>query len=153
RRAVLGYVAYTAALGAFSYWAPKFLVDQYSELTLKSANFYFGVTTVVSGALGTVIGGRWADAANRRLPVGPETPHDASVNKLGINALLRICAIGMVIAVPLAVVAFLSPSPVVFYAVAFVAEIGLFLSTSPVNAVFLRSVPTELRASAMAASI
>jgi MFS family permease len=154
RRAVLGYVAYTAALGAFSFWAPKFLVAQYSDLTLKSANTWFGLITIVAGAIGTAIGGRWADASNRRLPaVGPDTPHDAPANKLGVNALLRICAIGMVVAAPLAVVCFLSPSPVGFYAVAFVAEIGLFLSTSPVNAIFLRSVPTELRASAMATSI
>jgi len=36
---------------------------------------------------------------------------------------------------------------------AFLCELGLFLSTSPVNAIVLRAVPTELRASSMAASI
>ena len=40
-----------------------------------------------------------------------------------------------------------------FFVFAFVAEIGLFLSTSPVNAIGLRGVPPELRASAMAAMI
>ena len=155
RRAVLGYVAYTAALGAFSFWAPKFLVRQYpNELDLKSANFWFGVITIVSGAIGTVVGGRWADRSNRNLqPVTADTRYDAPENKTGINALLRICAIGMIIAVPLACVCFFMPAPVGFYSIAFVAEIGLFLSTSPVNAIFLRAVPTEMRASAMAASI
>ncbi len=43
--------------------------------------------------------------------------------------------------------------PVGFFAVAFLVETGLFLSTSPVNAIGLRSVPPELRASAMAAMI
>ena len=28
RRAVLGYCAYTAAIGAFAYWAPKFLAER-----------------------------------------------------------------------------------------------------------------------------
>jgi hypothetical protein len=37
--------------------------------------------------------------------------------------------------------------------IAFLAMIGLFLSTSPVNAIGLRAVPPELRASAMAAMI
>jgi MFS family permease len=155
RRAVLGYVAYTAALGAFSYWAPKFLLSQYSEyLDLDSANFWFGLVTFAAGAIGTVIGGRWADAAARGLPpVGPNTPYDAPANKVGINSLLRICAIGMVIAAPLAAACFLMPNPAMFFAVALVTEIGLFLSTSPVNAILLRAVPSERRASAMAASI
>jgi hypothetical protein len=55
--------------------------------------------------------------------------------------------------VPFAVAAFLMPMPVAFFALAFLAEIGLFLSTSPVNAIRLRAVPVELRASAMAAMI
>jgi hypothetical protein len=59
----------------------------------------------------------------------------------------------MIWAVPLAAAAFLMPIPVAFFAFAFLAEIGLFLSTSPVNAIGLRAVPPELRASAMAAMI
>ena len=45
------------------------------------------------------------------------------------------------------------PTPLLFFTFAFFAEIGLFLSTSPVNAIGLRAVPPELRASAMAAMI
>ncbi len=155
RRAVLGYCAYTAALGAFAYWAPKFLVERFpDDLTDGSANIYFGGITIIAGTIGTVAGGWWSDAAQRRGPVvTPDTPWDAVANKIGINALLRVCAVGMVIAAPLSAAAFLMPSPWLFFGFAFVAEIGLFLSTSPVNAIGLRGVPPEMRASAMAAMI
>ena len=153
RRAVLGYCAYTGAMGAFAHWAPTFIAERYpTQLTVETANYYFGITTIVAGIIGTVIGGRWADREARHVPrVG--TAHDDPQNKLGVNHLLRICAIGMVWAAPLAAAAFLMPAPWQFFAVAFVAEIGLFLSTSPVNAIGLRAVPPELRASSMAAMI
>jgi MFS family permease len=154
RRAVLGYCAYTAAMGAFAHWAPTFIAERFaSELTLKQANLYFGAITVVAGIIGTVIGGRWADRAQRHAPITVDTPFDDPVNKRGTNALLRICAIGMIWAAPFAALAFMMPVSIAFFACAFLCEIGLFLSTSPVNAIGLRSVPPELRASAMAAMI
>ena len=67
--------------------------------------------------------------------------------------LLRVSAWGVAVAVPLTAIAFLVPLPGMFFALALPAEIGLFLSTSPVNAIGLRAVPPELRASAMAAMI
>jgi hypothetical protein len=59
----------------------------------------------------------------------------------------------MVIAAPLTFAAFAMPTPLLIFSFAFLAEIGLFLSTSPVSAIGLRAVPPELRASAMAAMI
>lgn len=160
RRAVLGYCAYTAAMGAFAHWAPTFIAERFPDqlatttrTALENANYYFGLTTILAGIVGTVVGGRWADRTQRHHPVSVETAFDDPANKRGTNALLRICALGMVWAAPLAATAFFMPVPVAFFAVAFVAEIGLFLSTSPVNAIGLRAVPPELRASAMAAMI
>ncbi len=153
RRAVLGYCAYTGAVGAFAYWAPKFLVEKYSSLTDESANYQFGIITVVAGAAGTIIGGQWADRAQKKHPTTVDTAYDAQVNKIGINALLRICSIGMIIAAPLTALCFVMPTATGFFIVAFFAEVGLFLSTSPVNAIGLRAVPPQMRASAMAAMI
>ncbi len=153
RRAVIGYCAYTAAIGAFAYWAPKFLAEQFSTLTDETANYYFGLVTVVAGAIGTVIGGQWADRSQRTGAVTSETPYDAPENRANINVLLRICAIGVAVAVPLVAAGFLVPSAGAFFALALPAEVGLFLSTAPVNAIGLRAVPPELRASAMAAMI
>jgi MFS family permease len=70
-----------------------------------------------------------------------------------IKSQLQICAIGSLLGAPLAVACFLSPAPTMFFAFAFLAISVLFLATSPVNAVLLQSVPSHLRASAMALSI
>jgi MFS transporter, Spinster family, sphingosine-1-phosphate transporter len=153
RRSVLGYCAHTGAVGAFAFWGPTFLERRY-QMPLDRANFWFGATTVAAGLLATVIGGRLGDRAVRRLPPVPQgADHQAPENLAVINALLRICGAGVWLAVPLAVVGFWSPSPRLFFAVTFVVELGLFVSTSPINAVSLRAVPAELRASAMAVGI
>jgi MFS family permease len=155
RRAVLGYCTYTWAIGAFAAWAPKYLAETYpNSLTSSSAATYFGAVTVVGGAVGTIIGGRWSDRAVRAIPQATDgLAWDAAPTKRGTNALLGVCAKSMVIAAPLTAFAFLMPSSTTFFAVAFVAEVFLFLSTSPVNAIGLRAVPPELRASAMAGMI
>jgi MFS family permease len=190
RRAVLGYCAHTGAIGAFSFWAPKFLSQRYhADLAktlspeaaadvlakaplwwnpdvnhhlqaavdagvLKSANFWFGVVTVVAGAIGTLVGGRMADRALRGLPpVPPDADHLHPANRRAANAQLRVCAIGVAIAFPLTAIAFVSTSAWMFFVAAGIAEIGLFLSTAPINAIMLRTAPVYLRASAMAVAI
>lgn len=152
RKAVLGYCAYTAAIGAFSYWAPKFLYARYG-LPLVAANFRFGALTVVAGALGTLAGGRWADrVAARRAADQPHAGGEAA-ERARLGGLLRICAIGSTVGAPLAVGCFLSPTPTTFFVLVFAAMAALFLITSPINAVVLQSVPADLRASAMALNI
>ena len=59
----------------------------------------------------------------------------------------------MAVAAPLAAVGFFVPGPLAFFVLVFLVDIGLFASTSPVAAACLRSVPSERRASAMAATI
>ncbi|MBA3464786.1 MAG: MFS transporter [Deltaproteobacteria bacterium] len=192
RRAVFGYCAHTAAIGAFSFWAPTFLSarffddlsqalppgqmadiiaantthwwfdwnvpwaikDSISSGVLKGANFWFGVVTVVAGAIGTIVGGRMADRAIRGLPPVPEgSDHTHVANRMAANAQLRVCAIGVMIAFPMTAAAFFVPSAWMFFAIAGLAEIGLFLSTAPINAIMLRTAPVFLRASAMATAI
>jgi MFS transporter, Spinster family, sphingosine-1-phosphate transporter len=156
RRGVLGYCAYTGAISAFAFWAPKYLAETYAcSLTTAQADKYFGTITVVAGAIGTVIGGRWSDAAVRRVPHAnnPELSWDAVPVKRGTNAILRVCALSMVVAAPATALCLVMPTPMSFFVFAFVAEMFLFLSTSPINAIALRAVPPELRASAMAGQI
>ena len=142
RKAVLGYCAFTAAIGAFGHWSPTFLVETY-KLDEAVANFRFGIVLVVAGAIGTFAGGRWGD----RLAAKAKDEEGA------INAFLRVCALGSVAGAPFAVAAYASPSATLFFVFAFFAILALFVSTSPINAAILRSVPSELRASAMALSI
>jgi MFS transporter, Spinster family, sphingosine-1-phosphate transporter len=146
RKTVAGYCAYTAAIGAFSFWAPKFLYAHYG-LPLATATTRFGVILVVAGVLGTVLGGRWADRRQRARASGETSDVDR------VRAFLWVSAIGSAVGAPLAAGCFLSPSPTAFFAFAFPCIVVLFLCTSPVNGAILRSVPTGLRASAMALSI
>lgn len=156
RQGVMGYCMYTAAVGAFSHWAPTFLVETYPvasitpEEALKRANFWFGVITVVGGIVGTAIGGLVSDRLRKNITAPVGTPeHD----RADVNILLRVCSIGSFIGAPIALACFLVPTSDLFYKVVFPCEVALFLSTSPINAVILRSVPGPLRASAMALSI
>lgn len=149
RKGVLGFCAYTAAVGAFSYWAPKFLYARYG-LPLKDANFRFGLITVVAGVLATILGGRWADAMRARI----EREHgEDGRGRATVLGLLRICAIGSAAGAPLALACFLSPTASIFFVLVFFCILALFMGTSPINAVILQAVPTHLRASAMALAI
>lgn len=156
RIAVIGYCAHTAAVGAFAFWGPKFLTAQYA-MSLKGANFWFGTITVIAGAIGTLAGGRWADRALARSRATPRdgtlNHHDSAENRSAMQKLLRICAIGVGIGGLLAFAGFAAPNATLFFAAVFFIEIGIFVSTSPINAVLLRAVPNELRNSAMAISI
>ncbi len=148
RQGVLGYCAYTFAIGAFSYWAPKFLYARY-HLALDVANFRFGLITVVAGVIATFLGGFWADRMRRGITGSGAATESGDV----VRGLLRICAIGSAVGAPLALACFLSPSSGTFFVLVFFCIFALFLCTSPINAVVLSAVPPGLRASAMAISI
>ena len=150
RRVVLGYICHTAAVGAFSYWAPSFLSMRYG-MELSSASFWFGVVTVAAGAIATLAGGAMTDAAQRRIDVqgGAADLRD----RRAIGAMLKLCGLGLYIAAPATLLLAFMPTVPTFFVVAFVAEIGVFLSTAPVNVATLRAVPPAMRASAMAVSI
>lgn len=151
-RAVLGYCAYTFALGGFSYWAPKYINQRYGT-ELDHANYIFGLLLVVAGAIGTGIGGAWGDrAARKALGATPLDESPASRLKAA-RGQLWVCGVTSLLGTPFAAACLLSRSAGGFFALIFVCEIALFLSTSPINAVLLQSIPAHLRASAMAISI
>jgi MFS transporter, Spinster family, sphingosine-1-phosphate transporter len=143
-RAILGYAASSFAIGGFSYWAPTFLFRRYA-LDLAMANKGMGGVTVIAGAVGTAIGGLWSDRATKGLA---KDDHDGRA-----RAFLRICALSAAVGAPLAAAAILSPSSSWFFPLFLAGETAIFISTSPVNAVILETVPVALRATAMAMSI
>jgi MFS family permease len=146
RHGALGYCAFTFAIGGFAFWAPTFLFRRYG-LDLAKANFLFGLVTVIAGAIGTWVGGVFSDRATRRIPEGADRDRSMSA------AALRVCFYGSLVGTPLAFLCFLVPTPNLFFLVVFFCEVALFATTSPINVVALRSVPGELRASAMALQI
>jgi MFS family permease len=153
RRAILGYCAWNAAVGGFSYFAPSFVQKQFPSLDIETANRWFGLVLVLGGAIGTVLGGHLANRALHRHGVELDTPPEAPHGKRAVNSLLKVCAIGVAIAAPVSAIGFFVPGPLAFFLVSFIVDIGLFASTSPINNACLRAVPAERRASALAAQI
>lgn len=133
---VLGYVAYTFALGGFQHWAPSFFVREHN-LPLDSAGRMFGMTMVVAGLLGTFLGGFAASAWQRRNPAGY-----AWVLGLSVAA-----------SVPCAFLSLTLRDTTLALAMLSVTMFLLFLSVGPVNTLILETAPAALRASAMAVSI
>jgi MFS family permease len=144
-KGVLGYSASTFAVGGFAIWAPTFLVRRYA-IDLDVANGWMGVVTVLSGLLGTAMGGVWSDRATR-------STAGSGMADSRARAFLRICAVSSAIAAPLAALALLASKAAWFFPLFFLAETAIFVSTSPINAVVLETVPVALRATAMAGSI
>jgi MFS family permease len=145
RFAVLGYCAYTFSIGGFAAWVPKYLHVRYA-LEPGRASVDFGLATVACGLVGTLVGGWLADRGARRRS---EADRDVAV----VRASLSVCALSAGLGAPLAAAAILSRSSPRFFAFVVPCEVALFLSSGPINLALLRSVPTELRASAMALGI
>jgi MFS family permease len=133
---VLGYVAYSFALGGLQLWIPKFL-SEVRGLELARADSIVGVLTVVAGLSGTFVGGYLGDLISSRVKHG----------QLWVSGLSSVAAI-----VPawLALTVSSSPDYLVWL---FSAEFLLFLSTGPVNVEIVNVVPVHTRAMAMAVSI
>jgi MFS family permease len=58
--AVLGYAAYTFAIGGMSFWVPNYL-NRVRGVSLKDADYLLGIVTVIAGIGGTFLGGALAD--------------------------------------------------------------------------------------------
>jgi MFS family permease len=133
---VLGYAAYTFALGGLAFWMPKYL-EEIRSIDLSRANFIVGGITVLAGLGGTFAGGYLGDFVASRIKYGQ----------------LWICGLSSVAAIAPAWLALTVASAPAYAVWLFIAEFLLFLSTGPVNVVIVSVVPIGARAMAMAVSI
>ena len=133
---LIGLTAYTFGLGAFAAWGPAFLTRVHA-LDLSFADRFFGGSLVIMGLLGSLLGGLAASAWHRR-------------SRAGYAYLLTLSAAMTVAA---ATAAFVTASAEMSMAFLAAAMFFAFLPTGPTNTLLLESVPVELRARAMAASI
>jgi MFS family permease len=136
RLTVLGYAAYTFALGGLAFWAPAFL-ERVRGMSKADATVQFGAIVVVTGFVGT-FGGGWAG--------------DFFL-KRSESAYLRVSGWVTLAAAPAALVAFVSPSRPVYLSAIVVTELLLFASTGPINSVIVNVVAPTERATAVALSI
>jgi len=128
---VLGYAAYTFALGGLAYWMPIFLER---VRHLPKAGTAFGLIVLGTGVIGTMGGGWLAD----------------SLRRYYAQAYLWFSGVVTLVAAPVALVALAAAARSVYFPAIVVAELLLFMSTGPVNAALVNVVSPLERASAAA---
>jgi MFS family permease len=136
RLTVLGYAAYTFALGGIAVWMPTFL-ERVRGLPRPVATVRFGAIVVVTGLIGTFAGGWLGDRLLRRTR----------------EAYLWVSAVATLLAAPLILVALTVPTPTVFWSAIVLAELLMFASTGPINSAIVNAVAPGIRAMGVAVSI
>lgn len=136
RTTTIGMTLMTFAMGGIAFWMPTFLVREH-DLPLDDANFTFGALTVVAGLVGTLVGGLLGDRAQAR----------------GEGGYLRVSGWGLLLGAPIAAAMPFAGAPSAVFALAFAAELLLFLNTGPLNAALVACVPPMLRARAVAINV
>jgi predicted MFS family arabinose efflux permease len=133
---VLGYAAYTFAMGGLAYWMPAFL-ERTRGVPAGEATESFGVIVVITGFIGTFAGGWLGDYCA----------------KYSDRAYLWISAIATLAAAPFAWVALTESSKATYIVCMVIAQLLMFLSTGPINAAILNLVLPTQRASANALGV
>lgn len=133
---VLGYTAYTFALGALAVWMPSFLT-RVRHIPREIAATKTGAIAVFTGLVGTFAGGWLGDRLLKR----------------SRQAYLWLAGAVTLLAVPCTFVVFTAHEPRVFYSALVAAQLLLFSTAAPVNSEINNAVPVHQRATAMALSM
>jgi len=133
---VLGYAAYTFAVGGLAYWMPSFL-ERVRGISRSEATVSFGTIVVVTGFIGTFVGGWMGDYFARR----------------SHRAHLYLSAVATLIAAPFVWLALTTTSHSLYQFYMVTAQLCLFLSTGPINAALVNLVIASERATAIALSV
>ena len=133
---VLGYGAYTFALGGMAFWMPAFL-ERVRGMTRSEATVTFGLITLITGFVGTFTGGFLGDLLLKR------TRH----------AYLWLAGVATLIAAPATYLSLTAPDRAVFLPAIVVGEFFIFMSTGPVNSAIVSAVAPSERATAVGLSV
>jgi MFS family permease len=132
-----GMTAMTFALGGIAFWMPKYIVwHTQGEISLETANFWFGPIVVVSGLSATLAGGWTGDRLRSRWP----------------GAYFLVSGIAMVAGFPLFLLLTLTPFPAA-WGLIFVACFCVFFCTGPTNTIIANVTDPSIRAAAFALNI
>jgi MFS transporter, Spinster family, sphingosine-1-phosphate transporter len=133
--ATLGMAFMTYSLGGIQVWMPQFLYSE-RHFTLEKANLMFGIIIVIDGILAALIGGWLGDYLLPRMK----------------SAYYLVSAAGMLLGIPVMIVALFSKGPLMIPAIG-VAAFFLLLNTAPLNAAVINSVGAHIRSTALAVNI
>jgi sugar phosphate permease len=133
---VLGYAAYTFAVGGLAVWMPAFL-ERARGIPRSEATVSFGAIVVITGFIGTFVGGWLGDYGA----------------KYSRQAHLWLSAISTLVAAPFVWMALTTASHTMYLACMVTAQLCLFLSTGPINAAIVNLVAATERATAIALAV
>ncbi len=136
RYASLGYGAYTFAVGGLAFWMPTYL-ERIHGLDRAEATVEFGGIVLVTGLIGTLLGGWIADKLRRRISHGS----------------MWVCSVATLLSLPFVVGVLTAESRILGQLCLIAAQLCLFASTGPVNIALVELVPTNQRARASALAI
>lgn len=147
----IGYGAFFFSFGAFAYWTPTVMKNLYPE-EKSIADLGFGAVTVLTGIVGTAMGGFLMDHLCLRLSKrnGLQLYSEDLIRVMGgamISCVLVLS--GMLFTFP----AVFSPNIFIFLIFFAIGTLLLFSITAPVNIAIMYSVPAALKAQAMAVSV
>ncbi len=115
---------------------PAFL-ERTRGMARTAATMEFGAIVVVTGLVGTLVGGWVADALRKRIA----------------NADLWVCGVSALASAPLALVALTASSQPLYLAALVLGQLLLFASAGPINDVIVAVVPPSERATASSVAI
>jgi MFS family permease len=133
---VLGYAAYTFAVGGLAVWMPAFL-ERARGIPRGEAAVSFGAILVITGFIGTFVGGWLGDYCA----------------KFSRQAYLWLSAIATLVSAPFVWFALTTESHTMYLVCMVTAQLLLFLSTGPINAVIVNLVSATERATAIALEV
>jgi MFS family permease len=133
---VLGYAGYTFAVGGLAVWMPAFL-ERARGIPRSEATVSFGAIVVITGFVGTFVGGWLGDYCA----------------KYSRQAYLWLSAIATLAAAPFVWVSLTTESHTLYLVCMVTAQLLLFLSTGPINAVTVNLVSATERATAIALEV
>lgn len=134
--ATLSGAALTFALGGFAVWMPSFFHRQWG-LSVGKAGIFFGAVTVLSGLIGSYVGG-WS--STRLLKFSPKS-------------YFLVSGLGLLIGMPLAILSLWASTIPQALGFLFIAEVFLFLNMGPLNAVIVEVTPLSSRSLAFGANM
>lgn len=134
--AVLGYAAYTFALGGLGFWMPAFL-ERSRGIPRLDATKTFGIMVMVTGFVGTFLGGWLGDRLLTKTR----------------QAYLWVSGIATLLAAPIALLGLMHREKVVYLSALAVAQVLIFMCTGPINSAIVNVVSPLERATAVGLSV
>ena len=134
--AVLGYAAYTFALGGLGFWMPAFL-ERARGMARSDATVTFGAIVIVTGFVGTFLGGWLGDRLLSRTK----------------QSYLWVSGVATILAAPLTLVGLMHHDKSVYLTAIVIAEVLIFMCTGPINSAIVNAVSPLERATAVGLSV